>query len=215
MPKLMEMTKRARESSKKRNFNQSFDLIISLQDIDFKKKEFSVNEIVFLPHAFTNSPPICVFASGDTALKARNSGADRVIEPEELDKLALSKRNARKIAQNYNFFFADTTLMPKIGKVFGPYLGPKGKMPSPLPPGSPIENIIARYRSATRIRMKNQLTISCKVGEESTNDDKIAENSSVVISTVEKKLPLGSKNIKNLALKLTMGPAQKLPMIEA
>ena len=47
------------------------------------------------------------------------------------------------------------------------------------------------------------------------DDDKIAENSSVVISTVEKKLPLGSKNIKNVAIKLTMGPTLKLPMIEA
>ena len=215
MPKLIEIIKKAREGSKKRNFNQSFELIISLKDIDFKKKEFSINEVIFLPHAFTSPPTICVFASGDMALRARNSGADRVIEPEELDKLTLLKRNVRKIAQSYTFFFAEAPLMPKIGKVFGPYLGPKGKMPSPLSPGAPIENIITRYRSATRARTKNQLSISCKVGEESMEDEKIAENSSSVISAIEKKLPLGSKNIKNLVVKLTMGPVQKLPMIEA
>jgi large subunit ribosomal protein L1 len=88
-------------------------------------------------------------------------------------------------------------------------------MPSPLSPGAPIENIITRYRSATRARTKNQLSISCKVGEESMEDQKIAENLSSVIGAIEKKLPLGSKNIKNLAVKLTMGPVQKLPMIEA
>ncbi len=214
MPKLIEIIKRAKESTKKRNFNQSSELIISLQNID-SKKEFSINEVIFLPRAFNSPPPICIFASGDMAMRARNGGADRVIEPEELDKLTLLKRNVRKIAQNYTFFLAEAPLMPKMGKVFGPYLGPKGKMPLLLPPGAPIESIIARYRSATRARTKNQLTISCKVGEEDMDDEKIAENSSVVISTIEKKLPLGSKNIKNLAIKLTMGPAQKLPMIEA
>jgi len=215
MPKLIETIKKARESPKKKNFNQSFELIVSLQNIDFKKKEFSINEVVFLPHAFPSPPPICVFASGDMALRARNSGTDRVIEPEELDKLTLLKRKARKIVQSYTFFLAEAPLMSKIGKVFGPYLGPKGKMPSLLPPGAPIESIITRYRSATRARTKNQLSVSCKVGEEGMEDGKIAENSSAVISTIEKNLPLGSKNIKNLAVKLTMGPVQKLPMIEA
>ncbi|MCP8315184.1 MAG: 50S ribosomal protein L1 [archaeon] len=215
MPKLIETIKRVREKSKKRNFIQSFELVILLQNIDFKKKEFSINEIVFLPHAFTNPTPICVFASGDMALRAKNSNVDRVIEPEELDKLIASKREARKIAQNYTFFLAEAPLMSKIGRIFGPYLGPKGKMPSPLPPGAPIESIIARYRSATRVKTKNQLNISCKIGDEGMDDDKIAENSSVVISTVEKKLPLGSKNIKSMVVKLTMGPILKLPVIEA
>jgi large subunit ribosomal protein L1 len=214
MPELIEIIKKARESTKKRNFSQSFELILSLQNIDFKKKEFSLNETVFLPHAFTNPPSICVFASGDMALRAKNTNVDRVIEPEELDKLMLSKREARKIAKYYDFFLAEAPLMPKIGKIFGPYLGPKGKMPSPLPPNAPIENIIARYRSATRVRVKNQLTISCKIGDEGMSDDKIAENSSAVISSIEKKLPLGSKNIKNIMIKLTMGHAVKLPTIE-
>jgi len=215
MSKAIEIIKKVREASKKRNFTQSFELVISLQNLDFKKKEFSINEIVFLPQAFTNPPAICVFASGDMALKARNSNVDRVVEPGELDKLMASKREARKIAQNYTFFLAEAPLMSKIGKIFGPYLGPKGKMPSPLPPGAPIESIITRYRSATRVKTKNQLTISCKIGDEGMDDDKIAENSSVVISTVEKKLPLGSKNIKSVAVKLTMGPILKLPVIEA
>ncbi|MEM3437022.1 MAG: 50S ribosomal protein L1 [Nitrososphaerales archaeon] len=215
MSNSIEIIRKARESTKKRNFLQSFELILSLQNIDLKKKEFNLNEIVFLPHIFTNPPLICVFASGDMALKAKNINVDRVIEPEELDKLMLSKRDVRKIAQNYDFFLAEAPLMPKIGKIFGPYLGPKGKMPSPLPPNAPIENIVTRYRSATRVRTKNQLTISCKIGDESMDDDKIAENLSTVISFIEKKLPSGSKNIKNIMIKLSMGPVVKLPKIEA
>ncbi|MGQ9718783.1 MAG: 50S ribosomal protein L1 [Nitrososphaerales archaeon] len=215
MPELVKMIKRARESAKKRNFSQSFEIILSLCEMDVKKKELNINEVVFLPNPFTEPNTICVFASGDTALRARRSNVDRVIEPDELDKLATLKRETRKIAQNHTFFLAEAPLMPKMGKIFGSYLGPKGKMPSPFPPSAPIESIIARYRSATRLRTRNQLTISCKVGDEGMDDDKIAENSSVVISAVEKKLPLGSKNIKKIFVKLTMGPTLKLSMIEA
>ncbi|MEM3383436.1 MAG: 50S ribosomal protein L1 [Nitrososphaerales archaeon] len=215
MSNLIEIIKEARESKKKRNFLQSFELILSLQDIDLKKKDFTLNEVVFLPHAFTNPPSICVFASGDMALKARNINVDKVIEPEELDKLMLSKREVRKIAKNYDFFLAEAPLMPKIGKVFGPYLGPKGKMPSPLPPNAPIESVVTRYRSATRVRTKNQLTILCKIGDEGMSDNKIAENLSTVISFIEKKLPSGSKNIKNVMIKLSMSSVLKIPKIEA
>ena len=212
MSQSSEMIKKAKESAKKRNFIQSLELIISLHNIDTKKKEFNINEGIFLPHTFTRPPTICVFASSGMALKAKRGGADRVIERDELDKLATLKREVRKISQNYTFFLAEASLMPYIGKIFGPYLGPKGKMPSPFLPNTPIEEMITKYRSATRIRSRNQLSILCKIGDEKMEDDKIAENSLVVIGAVMKKLPLGSKNIKNLEVKLTMGPTVELPI---
>ncbi len=212
MSRSNEMIKILKEKAKKRNFAQSIELIISLQNIDTKKKELNINEVLFLPHAFTKPPTICVFASGGIALEARRSGADRVIEREELNKLATLRREVRKISQKYSFFLAEASLMPTIGKIFGPYLGPKGKMPSPVLPNTPIEETITKYHSAVRIRTRNQFSISCKIGDENIEDDKVAENASVVINAVKKKLPLGSKNIKNLEVKLTMGPPVELPI---
>jgi large subunit ribosomal protein L1 len=78
-------------------------------------------------------------------------------------------------------------------------------MPTPLPYGAPIENIANRLRSSTRIRSKNQLNMSTKIGDESLTDDQIAANATAVITAVEKKLPQGDKNVKNTIIKFTMG----------
>jgi large subunit ribosomal protein L1 len=83
-------------------------------------------------------------------------------------------------------------------------------MPTPLPYGAPIESIASRLRSSTRIRSKNQLNMSTKIGDESLTDDQIAANASAVISAVEKKLPQGDKNLRNTIIKFTMGEAVKM-----
>jgi len=198
------MVKESREKSKKRNFNQSFEIIVTLRDIDVKKQDFNMSEVVYLAHKFTKKPRICVFAGGDMALKAKRSKADRVIEPDELEKNAADKRQLRKIAKGYSFFLSETTLMSKIGKILGQFLGPKGKMPAPVPPNAPVENMVERFISAVRIRSRGQLAVTGKVGDESMNDEAVAENAVIILNAIEKKLPSGNNNIDKIMLKLTM-----------
>jgi large subunit ribosomal protein L1 len=204
----------AQQRRRPRKFVESVDLILTLKDLDTKKQEVNINETVFLPNKLPDQAKVCVIASGDLALRARRGGADRVIEPEELDKLSTNKREAKKLAKSYQFFLAETSLMPRIGRSLGQYLGPRGRMPSPVPPNSPIEGMIARYRSAVRIRGRNQLSLSCKVGRTSMRDEEIVNNALSVISSIEKKLPQGERNIKGLVLKLTMEKPLKLAMVE-
>jgi large subunit ribosomal protein L1 len=146
--------------------------------------------------------------------RAHRAGIDRVIEPEELDRIGTNKREARKISRTYNFFLSDTTLMPTVGRSLGQFLGPKGKMPTPLPYGAPIEAIVDRFRNSVRVRAKNQLNISVKIGDEEMDDDQLATNANTVIAMLEKKLPQGEKNIRNVTVKLTMGKAAKLTAIK-
>jgi large subunit ribosomal protein L1 len=209
---LVDLVKKAR-TSVKRKFPQSFELVLTLQDIDFKKQDMNVNEVVFLPYSFTKEPSVCVFASGDMALRAQKAGAD-TIQADGLDRLASEKKEAKKMSRRYNFFLAEPTLMARIGKVLGPQLGPKGKMPTPVPPNASIENMITRFKTATRLRCKNQISISCKVGDEGMKDEQVAENALVVFNTLEKKLPSGAKNIKNAMFKLTMSPPSKLLLVK-
>jgi len=54
--------KEAREKSKKRNFNQSVELIINLRDVDVKKPENRIQETIELPHALDKKVGVCVFA---------------------------------------------------------------------------------------------------------------------------------------------------------
>ena len=204
LKEFVKMVKESREKSKKRNFNQSFEIIVTLRDIDVKKQDFNMSEVVYLAHKFTKKPRICVFAGGDMALKAKRSKADRVIEPDELEKNAADKRQLRKIAKGYSFFLSETTLMSKIGKILGQFLGPKGKMPAPVPPNAPVENMVERFISAVRIRSRGQLAVTGKVGDESMNDEAVAENAVIILNAIEKKLPSGNNNIDKIMLKLTM-----------
>lgn len=206
---ITDLTKKARERAEKKNFSQSVELIITLKDIDVKKG-FSLNEVVSLSRPATRKSTICVVGSGDLALRAKRANADRIIEPEELDRLASSKKDAKKLVKAYDFFVADTALMPSVGKTLGPYLGPRGKMASPLPFNAPIENILERFRNSVRIRSKAQLNVACKIGDESMSDADLAENALAVINSLEKKLPNGDKNIRNIMIKLTMGKTAKV-----
>ena len=202
---LKQLVQEARQKAVRRSFSQSFELILTFRDLDVKQP-LNLNEIVFLPHPFEKKPKVCVIASGDLALRARNAGADLVIDGDELDRLANQKRVIRKIASSYDFFLAEASLMPKVGKILGQFFGPRGKMPTPIPPNAPIEQMVARYRSAVRVRSRNQLAAACKVGDEKMADERIIDNALAVIDAVAKKLPMGLKNIGKVVMKLTMSP---------
>ncbi|MDQ3840478.1 MAG: 50S ribosomal protein L1 [Thermoproteota archaeon] len=206
---LKEMVRQAREEAGQRKFSQSVDLTVVLKDIDVKKG-FNVNEVITLPHKPSRVATICVVGSGDLGTRARKAQIDKVIEQDELDRLGTNKREARKVVRAYDFFLSDTALMPTVGRSLGQFLGPKGKMPTPLPYGAPIESIATRIRSSVRARAKNQLNISTKIGDEKMDDTKLASNASAVINAIEKKLPQGEKNIRNALIKFTMGKAVKL-----
>lgn len=188
---------------------------MKLKDIDVKKLDLNINEVVFLPNKLSDQAKICVFAAGDNAVRAQKAGADRVIEAGELDRLASEKRSAKKLAREYQFFLADTGLMPKIGKILGQFLGPKGRMPAPVPPAAPIEAMLNRYRTAVRVKARSSLSVAGRIGDESLDDSKVAENALAVIGQVEKKLPNGEKNIHSLLVKKSMGKLTKAKMVES
>jgi len=203
---LKELIEHARRDYKKRNFNQSIDVTIVLKDIDVKKG-FSFNEVVHLPNKLSRQATICVVASGEMGTRARRAEADRIIEVEELDRLGTNKKEAKKLAKAYDFFVSDTSLMSTVGRSLGQFLGPKGKMPTPIPYGAPIESILNRLRSSVRVRVRNQLNVSTKIGDEKMDDKQLIQNASAILSIVEKKLPQGDKNIRNTFVKYTMGNA--------
>ena len=203
------MFKDAKSTDKERKFKQSLELIMVFKDIEVKKG-FAFNETVQLPK--TDSPAsVCVMASGDMGLKAKNAKADRVIDTDELNKLGANKRESRKLINKFDFFLSDTKLMPAVGKSLGQLLGPRGKMPTPVPFNAPIDSFLSRFRTSIRIRVKNSLSAACKIGDESMEDSDLLANAHAVISAVEKKLPNGDKNIKKIMVKTTMGKLVKQP----
>jgi large subunit ribosomal protein L1 len=144
-------------------------------------------------------------------LKAKSAKADKVMDNDELNRLAADKRASRKLINKFDFFLADTKLMPVVGKVLGQLLGPRGKMPTPVPFNAPIDSFLDRFRSSIRVKVKNSLSASCKIGDESMEDSDLALNAHAVISAIEKKLPNGDKNIRRILVKTTMGKIIKQP----
>ena len=205
--KIAEMIQQAKEGTKKRKFTQSVEMIIVFKDIDVKKG-FALNEVVQLPK--TSSPAtVCIMATGDMGQKAKEAKADAVVGSNELDNFAADKRKSRKFINKYDFFLADTQIMPVVGKVLGQLLGPRGKMPTPVPFNASIESFLTRFRSSIKVRARATLAMSCKIGDESMENSDLAINAHSVLSAVEKKLPNGEKNLKRIIFKTTMGKPVK------
>ena len=204
---LLELVKKAREVTKERKFKESIELIVTFKDIDVKKG-FAINEIVQLPK--TSSPAtVCIIATGDMNQKAKEAKADTVIGTEELAKYGANKRESRKFINKHDFFLADTKVMPVVGKTLGQLLGPRGKMPTPVPFDASIDAFIQRFRSCIKVRSRASLSISSKIGDVSMEDPDLVINALTVLHAIEKKLPNGEKNMKKILIKTTMGKPVK------
>jgi large subunit ribosomal protein L1 len=192
-------------STEKKKFVEGVDLCINLKNIDLKQPKNRINVDVVLPKQI-REPEIAVFASGEMALKSKEAGAD-VIDPEELKRM--DKKTARQLVQKYDYFVADTALMALIGKSLGTILGPRGKMPQPLPPGVDPAQILARLAKIARVKSKTT-TIWVNIGRRDMDARDIAENAAAVLKAVEARLERGWQNIASVYMKTTMGPAVKV-----
>ena len=210
---LTQMVSEAKKGQKQRKFKQTVELIMVFRDIDVKKG-FAINETVQLPRKLSHPASVCVVASGDLGLKAKGANADRVVDGTEVNKVGANKRESRKLINGYDFFLSDTSLMATVGKTLGQFMGPRGKMPTPVPFNAPIDSILERFRSSIRVRLRNSLSLACKIGDETMSDEDLVANANAVIGLVEKKLPSGDKNIKKIMIKTTMGKLIKQPLIE-
>jgi len=207
---LLDAVKQAKEKSGKKKFNQAVDLILDIKEIDMKAPEGKITEVVELPHAPAKLNKVCVVASGELALKARRSNADRVVERADLDALAGKKKDLRKLAEEYDVFISEASLMPLVGRVLGPVLGPRGKMPIPVPANSEIAAIIERNRKTIVVRMRNQPIIQCPIGTENQSDEELVDNIQTVLRVLEGKLKRGLKNIDVVFIKTSMGAPVKI-----
>jgi len=199
-----------RKNIVKRKFAQSIDLVVKLREVDLKKPENRINETIALPNPSEKPLKICVIASGDLATRAKDAGADMLVSRQDLENLGKDKKAARKLAVDYDFFIAEAPLMPLVGRGLGSFLGPRGKMPTPVPPNAAIDQIVSGHRKMVRVRMREQPVLQCRIGTENMTDDKLIENVQAVVSRIEQKLERGFKNIAEILLKATMGKPVKV-----
>jgi len=207
---ILDAVKQAKEKSGQKKFNQTVDLILNIVEIDMKAPEGKIQEVVELPHATGKPNKICVIATGELALKARRANADNILERADLEALAGKKKELRKLADTYDIFISEASLMPLVGRILGPVLGPRGKMPIPVPPTADIASLIAKHRKTVVVRMRNQPIIQVSVGTENMNEEELSDNIQAVLRVLEGKLKRGFKNIKLAYIKTSMGTPIKI-----
>lgn len=201
--------KKALEHSPKRNFKQTVDLSINLKDVDLSIPKNRIQEDIILPHGRGKPVKVCVFGSGEMLLKARDV-ADKVVSVEELGTIADDKKQAKKMANEFEYFIAEAPLMPTIGKRLGIVLGPRGKMPKPIPPGADPKLMIDNLRKSVSVRSRDKMTFHTAVGTTDMTPEDIADNIELIFKRVGLKLEKGTMNIRSAFVKTTMGPSEKV-----
>ncbi|TRO45220.1 50S ribosomal protein L1 [Candidatus Bathyarchaeota archaeon] len=207
---IVDAVKQAKEQSGGKKFNQTVDLILNIKEVDMKAPEGKIQAVVELPHATAKPNKVLVVASGELAMKARQSNADKVIERSDLEALAGKKKELRKLANEYDVFISEAPMMAIVGKTFGPVLGPRGKMPIPVPPNADIVELLKKHRKTVVVRMRAQPIIQVSVGTEAMSEDDLFDNVQAVLRFLEGKLKRGLKNVKNVYIKTSMGLPVKI-----
>ncbi len=188
---------------KPRKFIQTVDLVVNLQDFDARKEAFNI--FAQIPNSLNKK--LCGF------LTKKSSLVDTITQ-EEFKKYK-EKKEMKILIKKYDFFISAAKLMPAVATQFGRVLGPVGKMPSPQAGIIPtetedtIKQIVEKMSSLIRIRVKEK-SIKVPIGKEDLEDKKLGENIQAVLKSIEKALPRGKQNIKNVMVKFTMTKPVKI-----
>ena len=206
---VLKAVKEAIAGAGEKKFKQSVELAINLKNVDLSVAANRVDEEVLLPKGRGRDNKVGIFASGEMAVKARGS-ADVIVQANEIDDLAGDKRKAKKLATRMNFFLAETPMMATIGKTLGTVLGPRGKMPKPMPPNADPATMVKNLKQSIRVRSKDRRTFHAPVGTADMTPEDLTENIVTVMARVEKKLERGDQNLAAVYVKTTMGPAIRI-----
>ncbi len=203
---ILNAIKKVREISKKRNFQQTFDLVISLKNFQIKKNESRIDNFITLPHGRGKKLRICALVDQVMAKKATDF--DKVIVKEQFNEYK-NKNEMRKLASEYDFFVAQANLMGPIATTFGRVFGPRGKMPNPkagcvVPPEIELKPVYEKLQRTVRMTTKGEPSIKVPVGTETMKDEAIVENILAIYNNLLSLLPEEKNNINKVIIKLTM-----------
>ena len=194
------------EASKK--FVEAIDVAINL-GIDPVKTDQAVRGATNLPHGNGKTYKVAVFAEGDEAQEAKDSGADRV----GMEDLA---EDMKKGNIDYDVIIATPETM-RIVSPLGQILGPKGLMPNPKSETvtKDVSNAVKNSK-AGQIRYKSdkQGIIHSRIGQVGYTEKQLEENLVTFLADVKKAKPPSAKGvyISKVSISSTMGKGLELDL---
>ena len=205
---------KVRESSPKRQFKQSIDLIINIKGIDLKKNENQIDIFPLLHFGRGKDIKICAFVGPELKSDAQAT-MTTAIPFEDFQNYQKDPKSIKKLARDHDFFVAQSNIMPQVAVAFGKVLGPRGKMPNPkagcvVPPNGNLKALVLKLQKTVRVLFKERSLFQCKVGTEDLKDEEIVDNIMVIYGALAHVLPNEQHNFRNAFVKLTMGPSVRI-----
>ena len=210
--KISEAIKAAVESAPKRKFVESVDISFTIKDVDLKNPTNRIKEEIRLPSGRGRELKIAMFAAGEAATKAKAAGVT-VFSPQDIEDFGSKKGRAKKVANQFDFFLSEVPHMGLIGRYLGVVLGPRGKMPRPVPPSLDPGVLANGLRSTVIIKSGDKMTFHASFGTVDQSHEELMANVMEVFNRVTNKLERGVGNIRSLFIKTSMGPAQRIEVV--
>ncbi|ACP55751.1 50S ribosomal protein L1 [Saccharolobus islandicus] len=198
------------ENNPKRNFVQSVEIIVTFKEVDMKKGDLKLREIVVLPKPPEKSKKVLVVPTIQQLEYAKKAEPNTILTKEELQKLQGNKRAIKKLARQNDWFLIAPDSMALVGRILGPALGPRGKFPTPLPNTADISEYILRFKRSTLVKTKDQPQTQAFIGTENQQIADLAENALAVLNVIESKGY--AQKIRNIYVKTTMGKVVKVEL---
>ena len=131
----------------------------------------------------------------------------RVVIEAEIEKI--KKKEAEKLADEFDVLLAEGPVMITVGKFLGQALAPKGKMPKPITRDlNTVVKALSQAQTNIKVTNKKQKTIPLvhvKIGNESFSDEQLADNAFAIYTKVEDALPQKRLNVRSVFVKTSMG----------
>ena len=184
-------------------FDETIDIAINL-GVDPKHADQMVRGVCSLPHGNGKSVRVAVFAKGEKADEAKKAGADLVGAEDLMETVQSGKIE-------FDRCIATPDMMPIVGRL-GKVLGPRNLMPNPKVGTVTVEleKAISSAKSGeVQFKVEKSGVVQVGLGKVSFDKQKITENISAFVESVNKAKPSGAKGsyLKRISISSTMGPS--------
>jgi len=204
--------KAALEAAPERKFVESVDIAFTIKDVDLKNPVNRIKEEIRLPSGRGRELKVAMFAAGEAATKAKAAGL-AVFSPQQIEDFGGKKGQAKKMANQYDFFLSEVPHMGLIGRHLGTVLGPRGKMPRPVPPTLDPAVLASGLAGTVVVKSGDKMTFHASFGTVAQSHEDLLANAMEVYNRVITKLERGAGNIRSLFIKTSMGPSQRVEVI--
>lgn len=201
-----------RKDTVSRKFSQSFDIIVTFKDLDIKKPDQQVDFYFNLPKGVGANQKICGLVGPELIEEAKRE-FDTALVQAQFEQM--TKKDVKKLADEYDYFVAQANIMPKIAAVFGRVFGPRGKMPNPkagcvVPPKANLKAVYEKLVTMVRLRVRTAPVIQAKIGTDKMSDADLIENAYAVYDQVIHHLPKEKNNLRAVYVKFSMSKVIKV-----